>query len=119
MRYIRYGFLIVLALVLITVAFANREPVSLRLMPDELDGLWTAGRVLTVPLFVVIFGSIIAGVALGFVWEWLREARLRSDATRTRREKDRLAREVDRLKGAGAEGTDEILKLLESSAARR
>jgi uncharacterized integral membrane protein len=119
MRYIRYAFLLALALVLVTVAFANRELVTLRLLPDDLDRFWQVGRIVTLPLFVVIFGSIIAGVALGFVWEWMREHHIRAEASRDRREKEHLKREVSRLKGAGPESTDEILRLLDDGAARR
>lgn len=118
MRYIRYAFLLALGLVLVTIAFANREMVTLRLLPDGLDRFWPWGRAVTLPLFLVIFGAIIAGVALGFVWEWMREYRIRADAGRVRREKDQLKREVDRLKG-GAEGPDEILRLLENGGAGR
>jgi uncharacterized integral membrane protein len=118
MRYIRYGFLLALGLILVTLAFANREPVTLRLLPDDLERFWSWGRVVTLPLFLVIFGAIIAGVALGFVWEWMREYRIRADAGRVRREKDALRREVDRLKGS-PDGPDEILRLLEKSGAGR
>jgi putative membrane protein len=119
MRYVYYLFLLALALVLVTVAFANRELVTLRVLPDDLERFWPVGRTVTVPLFLVIFGSIIVGVALGFVWEWLREARYRSAAAREHRENQRLAREVDRLRGASAESTDEILRLLDQGAQRR
>ena len=117
MRYIRYAFLLALGLILVTIAFANRELVTLRLMPDDLDRFWPVGRVVTMPLFLVIFGAIVLGVALGFVWEWLREHHIRAEAGRDRREKDQLRREVDRLKG-GAEGPDEILRLLDNGAGR-
>ena len=119
MRYLYYVFLLALALVLVTVAFANRDPVTLRMLPDELARFWPVGRTVTVPLFLVIFGSIVVGVALGFVWEWLREARFRSAAAREHRENTRLSREVERLKGASPESTDEILRLLDQGAQRR
>jgi len=118
MRYIRLAFLASLALVLIVVAFANRDPVTLRLLPDEIDRFWSVGRALTLPLFLVIFGAIVLGVMLGFVWEWLREHKYRADAEHERRERERLSREVNRLKGASAEGQDEILRLLEPGGRR-
>ncbi len=118
MRYIRYAVLLILALTLLIIAFANREPVTLRLMPDEIGRYWSWGRVVELPLFLVIFGAIIAGVAIGFVWEWLRESRFRSEAGRSRRESASLKREVVRLKGGEAESTDEVVRLLDSAAGR-
>jgi putative membrane protein len=114
MRYLYYLFLLALALVLVTIAFANREMVTLRMLPDDMARFWPVGRTVTLPLFLVIFGSIVAGVALGFVWEWLREARYRSAAAREHRENQRLSREVERLKGATPENTDAILRLLDA-----
>ena len=119
MRYIRYAFLLVLALVLITIAFANREMVTLRRLPDEFARFWDFGRVVTLPLFIVIFAAIVAGVVLGFVWEWLRAHTVRAEASRQRRERDRLAREVDRLKGTPADKSDVVLQILDGSPAAR
>ena len=45
-------------------------------------------------LFLVIFAGIVAGLLIGFVWEWLREHRFRSTAARERRERERLEREI-------------------------
>ncbi len=119
MRYLRYAFLAVLAILLITVALANREPVTLRLMTDSLaKALGMTGSV-TLPLFLVVFGGIIAGLLIGFVWEWFREHKHRAAASLHRREKDRLEREVSRLRHSSAEPDDEILALLESPGTKR
>ncbi|SFJ94674.1 LapA family protein [Celeribacter neptunius] len=115
MRYIRYAFLAVLALVLVTVALANRDTVTLNLLPGELAVLSGVSLSLTLPLFVVIFGAIIAGLLIGFVWEWMREYKHRSAASVHKREKDKLAREVDKLKVDKAKNEgDEVLALLEN-----
>jgi putative membrane protein len=119
MRYIRYAFLLVLAVVLVTIAFANRDPVTLRLLPDDLERFWPVGRVLTLPLFIVIFAALAAGVVLGFVWEWLRAHATRAEASRQRREKDRLQREVARIKGSPADKSDEVLQILDGSRGAR
>lgn len=118
-RYIRYALLAALAIVLIAVALANREAVTLRLMTDDLADLVGMNAAITLPLFVVIFGGIVAGLLVGFVWEWLREHKHRAEAVRQRREKDRLKREVGRLRESSAEPDDDILALLESSGAKR
>lgn len=111
-RWARYLFLLVLAIVLLTLAGANREPVELSLLPPEMDRFLGIGWRLQLPLFLVIFAAILAGLALGFVWEWLRESRHRSDARTHRRQVGRLEREVARLGGHKAPA-DEVLSLLD------
>jgi len=116
MRYIRHAILAVIAIGLITTALANRDMVTLNLLPQtlaELTGYPAAANSVSLPLFMVILGGIVAGLLLGFVWEWLREHKHRAEAVRQRREKDRLAREVAQIKTASPETGDDVLALLE------
>lgn len=113
MRYIRYAFLAALAVVLITVALANRDPVLLRLLPEELSGFLGWSWSVTLPLFVVIFMAIIAGVMIGFIWEWLREHKHRAEASRARKAAVKLANEVQDLKRDKSRSGDDVLALLE------
>ena len=117
MTYVRHMVLTCIALCLLVVALANREPVTLSLLPTELADL--AGfppdlNSVEVPLFIVIFVGIIAGVLLGFVWEWLREHKHRVEAANQRRENRRLNREFARMRKERAED-DDVIALLESS----
>ncbi len=114
MRYLRYAFLAVVAIVLITVALANREPVTLRLLTDDLAAVTGIRNQVTLPLFLVIFGGVIAGLVIGFVWEWLREHKHRAQAAAQRREKERLERELGRLKQKEGGQEDDVLALLET-----
>jgi uncharacterized integral membrane protein len=113
-RFLRLVFLGLLALCLIAVAIANRDPVLVRFLPDdlaELTGL-TWGREL--PLFLVIFAAIIVGVLVGFVWEWFREAGIRGQASTTSRQVARLERELATMREQkGTVPQDEVLALLE------
>ncbi|WP_318527927.1 LapA family protein [Defluviimonas sp. WL0075] len=118
LRVLKWLFLALLGLVLLAVASANREPVLLKLVPDEVDSFFGFGLSLRMPLFLVVFAGIVAGLAIGFVWEWLREAKHRSAASQHRREAGRLAREVDRLKADKAEPEDDVLALVEGKGAR-
>lgn len=115
MRYLRYLFLAVLGICLITVALANRQIVTLRLLPEDMAAFSGISWELRLPLFAVVFLGIVAGLLIGFVWEWLREARLRAEAGRVKREAATLEREVKRLKHkqVEVEGKDEVLALLE------
>jgi uncharacterized integral membrane protein len=113
MRYIRYTFLACLGVALIAMALANRGVVTLKLMPDGLADLVGLNHSISLPLFGVILGGIVAGLLIGFVWEWLREHKLRAESGRKSREMGKLEREVRRLKGVQNEGKDEVLALLE------
>lgn len=115
MRYIRYAFLAALAVCLVTIAIANRALVTLNLLPEELSGFLGFSWSITLPLFVVIFMGIIAGVVIGFIWEWLREHKLRAAGKRTRKERDALIREVKKLKEPKAKPGDDIIALLEDA----
>jgi hypothetical protein len=57
----------------------------------------------------------VAGLIIGFVWEWMREYKHRAEATRKSREVRKLEREVTKLKGEKHEGKDEVLALLEDA----
>lgn len=112
MRYFRYAFNAALALALIIVAFANRETVLLHLLPSEVSGFLGWSWSVELPLFVVIFAAIIAGVAIGFVWEWLREYKHRAEGARARKAAVKLAHEVQDLKRDKSK-PDDVLALLE------
>ncbi len=120
MRYVKYGLLGLLAVLLVIVALANREPVTLRLLPEALEGFLGLSWQITLPLFLVVCLGIALGLLIGFVIEWARERRYRAAARRERREKERLAREVGRLRpaGSGARG-DDVLALLEDGSVPR
>lgn len=115
MRFLRLLFLVLLGLVLLVMAFANRAPVSVRLLPDDLAAFSGIERSIELPLFLVIFAGILGGLAIGLVWEWFREAKHRSAAVQHRRQAASLEREVNRLREKDpAAPKDEILSLLEA-----
>lgn len=112
-RTLRLIFLAAVGLVLLIVALANRGAVTLRLLPEETGAFFGWEWSVQLPLFLVIFGGIVAGLLLGFVWEWLREAKHRAEAARRRGEVARLEREVSDLKGrTGTPPEDDVLALL-------
>lgn len=114
MRYIRYLVLAVIAVSLITIAVANRGPLTIRLLPEELEGLFGLSWQVTLPAFLVLLAAILVGVLLGFVWEWVREHRYRAEAVAERKERQRLEREVQKT-APRAEKGDDVLALLERS----
>ena len=119
MRYLRYLFLAVLGIGLIAVALANRGLVELRALPPEAGEFLGLGWAIQLPLFLVIFASILVGLFIGFVWEGMRDYRLRADAARTRREADRLTREVSKLRETTHGPQDDVLALLDKPGRAR
>ncbi len=114
MNTIRYAFWAVVGLCLIIVGLANRGIVTLRLMPGRLSDLLGLSPDIEVPLFVVIFIGVAAGLFIGFFWEWVREGRMRADARAKGREVAQLRREMDLMRDADGDGKDDVLQLLES-----
>jgi uncharacterized integral membrane protein len=111
MTFLRLLFLGLLAFVLLVLAMANRIPVPLRLLPEDLSDFIGIRTDVTLPLFLVIFLAIGLGLLVGFVWEWLREHKHRAEARSQRAEKERLERELAKSRRT-AGPDDEVLALL-------
>lgn len=116
-RSLRYLFLAALGLMLLTVALANRAPVTLKALPEDLAAFTGFAWQIELPLFMVIFGGIIAGLLIGFVWEWFREMKHRSTASRKTREVARLERELAVMKDSQSVPKDDILAILDKPKA--
>jgi uncharacterized integral membrane protein len=112
-RWIRYLILASIAVVLVIVAMANRGSVTLRLLPPDLAALLGLDWQVNLPLFLVIFGSMVAGVLIGFVWEWVREGKHRGAAAQRAREVERLTREAARAGLAPKGPADEVIALID------
>lgn len=117
-RYLRYVFLASVALCLLTVALANRAPVVVKALPPDLAALVGLDWQMELPLFVVIFGGIAAGLLIGFVWEWFREMKHRATASAKTREVARLERELAVMRDSASVPRDDVLALLDKPKAR-
>ena len=117
-RYLRYAWLSVLALAGLTIAMANRTVVTLSLLPDDLAALvnWQARA--EVPVFLVLAAGVVLGLALGFVWEWLRARNHRKVARVQTRVVSKLERELAAMKDQTSLPDDPVLALLEKPKAR-
>jgi uncharacterized integral membrane protein len=113
-RFIKYLILFVIAVVLITVAMANRGPMTLQLLPDGVDDLIGLNMDLTLPVFLVILGTFLTGILFGFIWEWLREHKHRATAKTERRERERLEQEVKKVAPPAKTG-DDVLAILDGN----
>jgi len=117
-RYLRLLFAALLGVGLLAVALANRAPVTVRLLPEDLAQLTGLTWAIDLPLFLVIFGGIVAGVMIGFVWEWFREMKHRSTASSKAREVSRLERELAVMRDSSSLPKDDVLALLDQPKGR-
>lgn len=84
------NFLIGIPIVVIAVALAvaNRRPIPLSFDPFSPNN---PALTVEVPLYAVIFASVIIGVVLGSIVTWMGHARHRKEARWARRHKEREA----------------------------
>lgn len=116
-RTFRYVLLAVMGIGLLTVALANRVPVTVRLLPDDLATFFGGGWALDMPLFLALLGGVVLGLLIGFVWEWIREAKYRGTASSKSRDVARLERELATLRAATPDEQDEVIALLDRKRA--
>jgi uncharacterized integral membrane protein len=98
-RILWFPVALVAAVLLVTLAVANRDPVRMVLDPFRPDAPVIS---MTLPFYAYLLGALTLGVVLGgaATWfgqgRWRKTARLKSqDAMRWQAEADRLARERD------------------------
>ena len=114
---LRYVFLAVVAICLVTLALANRDMVAVRLLPGDLAALTGLHGALRVPTWLVFFGGVVAGLVLGFVWEWFREHRHRAEASAHRRKVKKLESELAAVKQDTGKHDDDVLALIDKPKA--
>lgn len=113
LRYLRFIFIGLTGLILLTLALANRGQVEVRLLPEGIGSLLGTSGGWSIPLFVVILGSVAIGILVGFIWEWLREMRLRQAAKAQTKTVARLEKELAVLKDSNSvPPRDEVLAIL-------
>lgn len=112
MRLIKLVVLALLAIILVTVALANREMMTIRLLPEELARLAGLNWDVSLPVFLVLLVAFLAGVLFGYFGEWLRESKHRSAARAERRERQRLEKHVEKTAPGGKTG-DDVLAILD------
>jgi uncharacterized integral membrane protein len=84
--------LVPLAVVIIALAVANRQPVTVSLDPFSAD---RPAASVTLPLFALVIVLLVAGVLIGGMASWLRHGKWRRAARRLEREAARLRDEID------------------------
>ena len=89
---------------------------DIRILPSELEGFLGGGMIFSIPIFVLFLCGVIFGLFVGFVWEWIREMKHRSAASRKSKELAKVENELSQLKRESGQNEDEILLLLNNNA---
>ena len=118
MRTIRISFIVILAMVLILVATANRTPIQVGMLPESIAKFTGSPWTVTLPTFLALFLAMVFGVLVGLVWEWLREGHLRAESRTRAHNLALLQREVGDLRRTHAAPRDEVLAILDDAPAR-
>jgi uncharacterized integral membrane protein len=98
-RALKIIVLVPVAIVLVALAVANREPVRFALDPFDAGA---TGLALTMPLFWIVFAALALGVVIGGVAVWLRQGRFRRAARREHEDAVRWRQEVARRRSTVA-----------------
>ena len=117
LRFFRLLFLAILGLALLIVAAANLTPATFNVLPRDMGTALGLDWHIELPLFLFIFAGIVAGLGIGFVWEWFREMKHRATASQKTREVARLERELAVMKDSQSVPKDDILALLDKPKA--
>ena len=102
MKYISWGFIALLCLIVLTLSIGNRDAVTFSLFPLPF--------VMDVPLFILILAGAFIGVLLGSLRTWMADGKARRENRQHKQEALRLKGEVDRLEKIIAEKDAAITK---------
>ena len=112
LRFIKLTIMTVFMIGIVLVALANRELVTIKLLPGPIDEIVGMTQSVTLPLFIILIAAVLVGLLLGYVIEWVRERKHRREVNVKARELSKLETEVQRMKKKSGEEDDEILALL-------
>ncbi len=105
-KIVRYLVIAPLAIVIIVLAVANRQIVTLSLDPFSISDPSIFVRM---PLFILILASIVVGILSGGMAAWLRQGKWRRTARSKSDEAARWHQEADRLREAGQQASRHAL----------
>ncbi|HEV2559561.1 MAG TPA: lipopolysaccharide assembly protein LapA domain-containing protein [Microvirga sp.] len=94
-RFLKALILLPVAILVVLLAVANREPVQVSVDPFTPDA---PGFVMNVPLYAVVFAAVMLGVLVGGVAAWLAQSKHRRARRHYRREAQHLKTETDRMR---------------------
>ncbi|HTZ66115.1 MAG TPA: LapA family protein [Roseiarcus sp.] len=97
-RFLKLAFFVLVAVVLLGFAFANRHDVIVSF--DPFASRESAALAVAAPLFAVVIAAAMLGVVAGAVATWLSQGRHRRASRQNRLEADKWRAEAQALKAA-------------------
>ncbi len=110
LRSIKIIILFCLMIGIVVLALANRQMVEVRLLPEGLEHIYPLS--VHLPLYAISILSILVGLLIGYILEYLREHRYRKTAARSSRQVAKLEQEVSSLKKQNLSEEEQILEML-------
>lgn len=110
MRTLKILLLALILVVVVVLSLANRGDVTLHLLPADMATVMPLS--IEVPLFVVSLVSIVVGMVVGYLLEWLREHKHRRNARVKGKEAAKLQRDMQKLRKEANKPEDEVLALI-------
>jgi len=101
-KYISWGFIALLCLIVVTLSIGNRDAVTFSLFPLPF--------VMDIPLFILILAGAFIGVLLGSLRTWMADGKARRESRHNKQEAARLKGEIARLERKIAEKDAAITK---------
>ncbi|MGX7705597.1 DUF1049 domain-containing protein [Methylobacterium sp. Gmos1] len=104
-RFLKGLILLPIAIVVVLLAVANRQPVMLSFDPFS-NG--TPAFSLPMPLYALIFAAVAVGIVVGGIGSWLGQGDTRRDRRAKGRELTRLRGEAERLRQTASAHTPTV-----------
>jgi hypothetical protein len=101
-RFLFFVVLLPLGLAAVALSVANRETVTVSLDPM---GLLGPGWQVSLPMYALLFGTLVVGVVIGGIAAWLGQSKWRYAARLERANIARLRHEVERLRTLSGRAT--------------
>ena len=101
-RIVATAVILPLAVILIALALANRQMVTLSLDPFNSE---TPALAFSTPLFVALFIALMAGVLIGGTASWIGQRKHRREKRMHRKEAEKLRAEAEKLRAGQAPGS--------------
>ncbi|MET0258395.1 MAG: lipopolysaccharide assembly protein LapA domain-containing protein, partial [Methylobacterium sp.] len=89
-RFLKALILLPVAIVVLLLAVANRNAVTLSFDPFSPEPIFSV----VLPLYAIVFAAVAFGILIGGVGAWLGQGKTRASARHHRRERERLEREA-------------------------
>ncbi|MCE4223808.1 DUF1049 domain-containing protein [Methylobacterium sp. C25] len=100
-RFLKALVLLPVAIIVVLLAVANRESVTLSFDPFSPEPAFSV----VLPLYAIVFAAVALGILVGGIGSWLGQGKTRASARHHRREREKLERETAQLRTFPPDGS--------------